>query len=99
MTDEMITKIVVAVIGSGALSALVSNLFSLIKEKRGINKLVMMLTADKIYDNFEKMCEDGYADDEKYKLTVDMYATYKEQKGNGYADALKNKADKLPIKK
>ena len=99
MTNELVVKIIVAVLGSGAFSALVSNLFTLIKEKRGKDKLIMMITASMIYDNFEKMCEEGYADDEKYKLTVDMYTAYKEQKGNGYADALKNKADKLPIKK
>ena len=99
MTTEQITTIIVAILGSGALSALVSNLFSLFKEKKGLNKLVMMLTADKLYDNFEKMCEDGYAEEEKFKLSIDMYTIYKEQKGNGYADALKNKAEKLPIKK
>ena len=97
--DENIVKIIAAVLGSGALSALVSNIFSLIKEKRGTNKLVMMLTADKIYDNFEKMCEDGFAENEKYKLTLKMYEIYKEQGGNGYADDLKSRAEKLPINK
>lgn len=97
--SEDVVKIILAVLSSGALSALISNLFALAKEKKGLNKLVMMLTADKIYDNFEKMCDEGCADDEKYKLTLDMYTTYKEQKGNGYADDLKKRAEKLPIKK
>lgn len=97
--DENIVKIIAAVLGSGALSALVSNIFALLKEKRGIYKMVMILAADKIYDNFEKMCQDGYAENEKYKLTVKMYEIYKEQGGNGYADDLKSRAEKLPINK
>ncbi len=97
--SESTVKVVVAILSSGALSAIVSNVFTMLKEKKGINELVMLLTADKIYDNFEKMCEDGYVEEEKYKLTLKMYNTYKEQKGNGYADDLKKRAERLPIKR
>lgn len=98
MTDELIVKIVAAVLGSGALSAVVSNLFSLLKEKKGINKLIMMLTARELYQMGEKFVGQGYADNEELKLFTDMFKIYKEQDGNGYADALKDRVDKLPIK-
>ena len=101
--EDIITKIILAVLGSGAFSALVSGLVSYFNEKRkdkkGSGQLIMMLTADKIYDNLEKFCEEGFANDEQYKLTLDMYKIYKEQGGNGYAEELKKRAEKLPIKK
>ena len=45
------------------------------------------------------LVEQGYADNEELKLFNDMYKIYKEQDGNGYADTLKERSDKLPIKK
>ena len=69
------------------------------KEKKGTGKLIMMLTATALYEKGEKFVTQGYADDEEYKLFLDMYQIYKDQEGNGYADDLKKRAEKLPIKK
>lgn len=95
-------EIILAVLGSGALSALISGLISYLnerrKEKKGTGKLIMMLTADALYKRGEKFVEQGYADSEELKLFSDMYKIYKEQDGNGYADGLKERSDKLPIK-
>lgn len=103
MTDELIVKIVAAVLGSGAFSALVSGIMSYLNEKRkdkkGSGKLIMMLTARELYQMGEKFVSQGYADNEELKLFTDMFKIYKEQDGNGYADALKDRVDKLPIKK
>ena len=103
MSEKLITQIIIAVIGSGAFSAIVSGIVSAASEKRkdkkGTGKLIMMLTADALYKRGEKFCEQGYADDEEYKLFLDMYSIYKDQEGNGYADDLKKRAEKLPIKK
>ena len=96
-------QIIIAILGSGALSALVSGLVAYLndkrKEKKGTGKLIMMLTARELYQMGEKFVAQGYADNEELKLFNDMYKIYKEQGGNGYADTLKERSDKLPIKK
>ena len=98
MDGEFVTKVVIAVLSSGALSALVSGIFSLIKDKRGTGRMVVLLAGDRLYEKGKKICEQDFVDGEEYKQYCEMYKCYKELDGNGYADGFKSRMDKLPIK-
>lgn len=99
MTDELVVKIVVAVLGSGAFSALVSGFVAWLKDKRGEGKCLMMLMADAVYTKGEKLSSQSEVSREEKKLFDDMYDLYKKQGGNGYADDLKEAVKKIPVKK
>ena len=96
-------EIIIAIIGSGALSALVSALVSLMnakqRAKKGNDDLILMMSAYSIYSLGEAAIKDGYISFRKLELFNDMYNKYKEQKNaNGYADVIKEKVNSLPIK-
>ena len=98
MTEESIVTIVVAVLGSGAFSALVSGFVSWLKDKRGEGKCILMLMADAVYTKGEKLSKQPEVSREEKKLFDDMYDLYKKQGGNGYADDLKNLVKNKPVK-
>ena len=93
--------IIIAIIGSSALSALISGLVtiitSLIKKKKGNDELMMMNSAALMTLMAKTFLQMGYADGESRKLFLDMYKLYKDKDGNGYVDNLKDLILKLPI--
>ena len=99
--NDMTEAIIIAILGSGAFSALVSGVVSMIserrKEKKGDSKCIMMLMADAIYTKGERLSKEDKVESEELKLFVDMYDLYKKKGGNGYADDLKNKVTSKPL--
>lgn len=101
LVNDMTEAVIIAILGSGAFSALVSGIVSMIserrKEKKGDSKCIMMLMADAIYTKGERLSKEDKVESEELKLFVDMYDLYKKKGGNGYADDLKNKVTSKPL--
>ena len=95
-------KIIIAIIGSGALSALISGLVtiitSLIEKKKGSDDLLLNNTAIILTLMAHGYLADRHIDSEGLKLFMDTYKLYKEKDGNGYIDNLKTRIEKLPLK-
>lgn len=94
--------IIIAIIGSSALSALVSGLVtiitSLIKKKKGSDDLLLNNTAIILTLMAHGYLAEKHVDSEGLKLFIDTYKLYKEKDGNGYVDNLKSRLEKLPLK-
>ena len=99
----MIIELFIAVIGSGALSALISGIFSLINEKKhkqsGLYAGVRELLYDRIKTNAKCYIKKGYISTEELEDLIGMHNIYHDELyGNGYLDELMNKVKSLPIK-
>lgn len=88
-------EIVVAIIGSSALTTLITALVNKKKKKSALEKGVMfsLLYVLQIYG--EKLISKGSVTQLEYNQFSDMYATYKALEGDGYADLIKADVDKL----
>lgn len=93
--------IIIAIIGSGALSALVSGLVTYLngrrKAKSGLDKGVRMLLLAEIKMSGSKYCSDGHISFGELESFTEMYNVYKALGGNGYAEAVKHKVEALPV--
>lgn len=93
--------IVIAILGSGAFSALISGIITLItarqKEKKGSDELILFLTAAMLYNLAEQALSKKSITMRGLELFNDMYDKYKAKGGNGYVDILKMKVNALPV--
>lgn len=98
----MVNDIVIAIIGSSALTTLISGIINLINGRRkanaGIDEAISFLLLSEIMVYGEKHLENGMIDLEGLKHFTELYGVYKRLGGNGYADAIKSSVEKLPIK-
>ncbi len=97
-------EIIFAIIGSGALSALIAGIFNLINNKmqrKSIqSKLLMGMAYSKIIETAERYIQQGYIPTDEYKeLEHYFYMPYKEMGGNGTAQKLMAEVAKLPSAK
>lgn len=83
-------EIIIAIIGSGAFSALISGGISLLngrrKAKKGIDHAVSFLILGELERQFDKLIAKGHATRKDMKRFREVYDTYKSLGGDGYAD-------------
>lgn len=97
------TEIIVAIIGSGALSTLISLLVGRRNEKkdeaRTVEDALQCLCLGEIRRSGEKHIARGQIAPDDYQEFVDLYDVYKRLGGNGYAERIKDAIDELPLTK
>ena len=97
----MSNTIIVAIIGSGALSALISGIFQLLnkrsEKKSGLEKGVQLLLLDRLREQGKEYLADGHISTEEMKAYDELYRAYHALGGNGFADTIYNKVKGLPI--
>lgn len=98
-------SIVLAIISSGALSTLISALFSLWQNRRkkadGVRDGVRMILYDRVKFLGKKYIERGYVTTEELEDITTMHDIYHDPEGlngNGFLDALMNNVSKLPLR-
>lgn len=95
-------EIIVAIIGSGALSALISGIIGFIKDRRckkdGVRAGVRQLLYDKIKFLGRKYIADGEVSCEDLEDLIDMHKIYHDDLGgNGYLDHIINEVKKVKV--
>lgn len=95
-------EIIVAIIGSGALSAIISGVFSLIREKKsGTVKMqegMKLLLLSSLKRDGKDILKDGKVSKQDYDAFIASYNAYKELGGDGWADMIKSQIEQLEIK-
>lgn len=95
------TEIVIAIIGSGALSALIAGIFQCVNNRsnnrRSANKLLLGIAYQMIIESAEFHIKRGYiATDEFNELNRYLFEPYKAAGGDGTAEKLMEEVRKLP---
>lgn len=94
-------EIIIAIIGSGALSALVSGGIALLngkrKAKRGIDRAVSFLILGELERQFDKLVAKGKCSRKDMKRFREVYDTYKSLGGDGYADDMLEAIKELEV--
>lgn len=98
------TDIILAIIGSGALSAVISGVFALInnhnKKKSNESKLLMGIAYSEIIAQAQKYISRGYITVDEYdELDRYFYQPYKNMGGNGTAEKLMKEVGNLPTER
>ena len=97
------TAIIIAVISSGALSALISAIANLIgnvvRKKSVQNRALSMLLLRDIQLSGAEILQQTQIDADNFKQFEESYKIYKELGGNGYADKVMNEVARLPLSK
>ena len=81
-------SILIAIIGSGALSAIITNLFSLIKDAKRQSKVNQILLLGEMERRLENYKKRGSISSEQLQIFISIGDLYKAEGGNGYADAM-----------
>ena len=93
----MTKEILIAILGSGALSSIISFVLQALKDRKRSNKIDKFLLLHLI----EETCKDALSDNritkEDLQKLDEMYTLYKGIGGNGYADSIVAQVKKLPI--
>ena len=96
-------NIIIAILGSGAFSALIGSLTAYLmekqKEKDSKNDIITLMCASDITLLGESAIKDGYIEFAKARLFKNLYDSYKKlPTADGYVDLLNSKVSQLPIK-
>lgn len=96
-------QIALAIIGSGALSALISGVFALmqtrLKKKDGVNKGVQIILYDRVKFLGKKYIAEGSIAADALEDLIAMHKIYHDDlDGNGYLDEIMKAVKALPIK-
>lgn len=94
--------ILIAILSSGALSTLISGIFSLINNKKknddAIAKGVRQLLYDRIKEKGKSYISKGEITDEELQDIISMHSIYHtDLDGNGYLDELMNSVKRLKL--
>ena len=95
-------EIIIAIIGSGALSALISGIFSIVHDRKskkdGVRAGVRQLLYDKIKSMGRKYIEADEVTADDLEDLIDMHKIYHDElNGNGYLDHVMEEIKKLKI--
>lgn len=93
--------IIIAILGSGALSALISGVFTLVKDKKNstanLTEGVQIVLYDRIKWIGRKYLAEGRVSLEDYEDLCKMHKVYHDSlHGNGFLDNLMDEVGKLP---
>ena len=96
------TQIIIAIIGSGALTALITNIFSMIKDRKdkshGIAEGVQLLLYDRIKSLSKSYIKDGKISPEALEDLTRMWTCYHDDlDGDSFLDSLMAAVKRLPI--
>ena len=96
-------EIIIAIIGSGALSAAISAVVAVINNRQRQRHGVAAGTRMILYDRVKFLCKqyigEGFIAADCLEDLIEMHRIYHDELGgNGYLDALIEQAKKLPIK-
>ena len=98
MNDNMVT-IVVAVLGSGAFSALVNMVCRMLEEKSGQNEAMRLLLKDRLRFLCVHYVHQGWIYEDELEDLIRMHDCYHNKlHGNGYLDTLMAKVKALEIR-
>lgn len=97
-------EILLAIIGSGALSSIIAGIFSLIQNRKnkkdGVSKGVRQLLYDRIKYLGRCYISDGTISAEDLEDLMQIHGIYHtDLGGNGYLDSLMEQVKRLPIKR
>ena len=95
-------QLVYAILGSGALSAVISGCFTLMAKKKeksnSINSGVMIILYDRIKYLGKKYISEGYIVGDDLEDIIKMHEIYHSMGGNGFLDKVMAQVKSLPIK-
>lgn len=91
------TEIIVAIVGSNALSITLSKLFDLFGKRKINDKIHQMLILDVLKRHCEKAISRAYISYSEMEWLEKMYKLYKQIGGNGYADLLMDSVRELRL--
>lgn len=91
-------EIVIAIIGSGALSAIVSAIFNHIEKRREKDDAINLLLYHDLKTECKEYIAQGNIDGDGLEVLTKMHEVYHKRGGNGYLDKLMVEVNKLPIK-
>lgn len=98
----MTESIIVAIIGSGALSAVISGVFQLLakknEKKTASGKALLALLWDSTDSLGQRYIEEGSITADELHRILTMFEAYKGLGGNGYMDTLIDNVKRLPIR-
>lgn len=102
--SDLDQTVIIAIIGSGALTALISNLFQIYRDKRnkidGVNEALRLLLYDRIKYLSKKYIAKGNITVEELEDLQRMWDCYHDPNrldGNGYLDKLMSAVHRLSI--
>ncbi len=102
MELEYGTQIAIAIIGSGALSTLISGVFALIgqaRRKKDSNTAgLRILLYDRIKHLAKSYISRGWITTEELEDLMEMHKVYHDLGGNGYLDALMGQVHRLTVR-
>lgn len=94
-------EIIIAIIGSGALSAVISGVFQLLakknEKKTASGKALLALLWDSTDQLGKRYIEEGSITTDELHRILTMFEAYKGLGGNGYMDTLIDNVKRLPI--
>lgn len=90
------TNIIIAIIGSGALTALITNIFNLINGSSRQKKVNQILLLGELERRISNARVKGSISDEQLKIVTDIVELYHAEGGDGYADGLIAEARTMP---
>ena len=93
----MTKEIFIAILGSGALSTIISFVLQALKDRKRSNKIDKFLLLHLIEETCRDAVAAGHIAREDLQKLDEMYTLYKGIGGNGYADAIVNKVKALPV--
>lgn len=91
-------QLLLAFVGGGALTAIIEIIRNSVDKKSAKNVALQFLLLQYIREEAQKHLDDDKISSDDLKMWLEMHKTYKRLGGNGYADELKNKITRLPLK-
>lgn len=91
-------QIIIAIIGSGALSAIISAIISAINERSRSREVDQLLLLDALKHQAKDALADGFISARDLECIEVYYMQYKAYGGNGFADTLMAKVRALNLK-
>lgn len=88
--------IIIAIIGSGAFTAIITNLFALVKDakrQRKVNQILLLGEMERRIENYRKR---GSISAEQLQIFIQIGDLYKAEGGDGYADAMLSEVRAIP---
>lgn len=98
---EYIGTLILAIISSGALSAIIGGLFARSNQKKeennGVREGVRVLLYDRLKHLCKKHIQEGKITSDQLEDILSMHNAYHNIGGNGFLDSLISQVKKLPI--
>ena len=91
------TAIIVALISSGAVSAIINLFVNVVAQRRALRYLILGELREVYKDLMSKAENDGGVSHEDFSHFAEVYKVYKSLGGDGFADKMKSKVDNLDI--